>query len=162
MKYESIDDFLKRGRDALAKGPVALIMVEDSTELATTMRHHQQAGFASVIAFMPDTFDLPPDLIETVHRIRYDMTADAALETAVNAMIEAASGQWLYYCYNAEYLFHPFCETRSVAEMLAFHAEERRDAMLTYVVDLYAADLDRYPDAVDLDTAHLDLSLIHI
>jgi hypothetical protein len=27
--------------------------------------------------------------------------------------------------------------------MLAFHAEERRDAMLTYVVDLYAGDLDR-------------------
>ena len=35
--------------------------------------------------------------------------------------------------------------------MLAFHAEERRDAMLTYVVDLYADDLARYPDAVSLD-----------
>ena len=61
-----------------------------------------------------------------------------SLTDAVNAVIERAPGQWMYYCYNAEYLFHPFCETRSVGEMLRFHAEERRDAMLTYVIDLYA------------------------
>ena len=56
-------------------------------------------------------------------------------------MIAAAPGTWLYYCFNAEYLFFPFCETRTVGEMLTFHTEERRDAMLTYVVDLYAGDL---------------------
>ncbi|MGR3474974.1 MAG: hypothetical protein ACU0CJ_11700, partial [Sulfitobacter sp.] len=67
-------------------------------------------------------------------------------------------GQWLYYCYNAEYLFHPFSETRNVKELLAFHGEERRDAMLAYVVDLYALDLQRHPDAVSLDQAHLDRS----
>ena len=57
----------------------------------------------------------------------------------------------MYYCFNAEYLFFPFCETRSVAEMLAFHEGERRDAMLAYVVDAYAGDLGRFPDAVSLD-----------
>ena len=35
-------------------------------------------------------------------------------------------------------------ESRSVVEMLAFHAEERRDAMLTYVIDLYAKDLENF------------------
>ncbi len=64
----------------------------------------------------------------------------------------------MYYCYNAEYLFFPFCETRTVGEMLAFHTEERRDAMLTYVIDLYADDLDQHPNAVSLDDAHLDRS----
>ena len=34
--------------------------------------------------------------------------------------------------------------------MLAFHTEERRDAMLTYVIDLYADDLEDFPDAEDL------------
>ena len=42
--------------------------------------------------------------------------------------------------------------------MLAYHAEERRDAMLTYVVDLYAADLNQAPTAVSLDDACLDRS----
>ena len=45
-----------------------------------------------------------------------------------------------------------------MGELLAFHAEERRAAMLTYVIDLYARDLDRAPDAVSRDDAHLDIS----
>ncbi len=60
----------------------------------------------------------------------------------------------MYYCYNAEFLFFPFCETRSIAEMLAFHTEERRDAMLTYVIDLYAGDLNASPNAVSLSEAY--------
>jgi hypothetical protein len=73
-------------------------------------------------------------------------------------MIKALPEVWLYYCYNAEFLFFPFCETRSITELLTFHSEERREAMLTYVVDLYADDLDQFPDAVSLDRAHLDQS----
>ena len=42
--------------------------------------------------------------------------------------------------------------------MLTFHGEERRDAMLTYVIDLYADDLNASPDAVSLESAHLDRS----
>ena len=47
-------------------------------------------------------------------------------------------------------------ETRSIGEMLAFHAEERREAMLTYVIDLYAGDLGTAPNAVSRDDAWLD------
>ena len=35
---------------------------------------------------------------------------------------------------------------------------ERRDALLSYVVDLYADDLDRSPNAVSLEHAHMDRS----
>ncbi len=42
--------------------------------------------------------------------------------------------------------------------MLAYHTEERRDAVLTYVVDLHAGDLGDHPNAVSLETAHLDKS----
>jgi hypothetical protein len=45
-----------------------------------------------------------------------------------------------------------------VGELLAFHTEERRDAMLTYVIDLYAPDLDRHRNAVCLEEAHMDRS----
>jgi hypothetical protein len=158
MHHNSLDEFLKVADTALAKGPIAIILVEDNTEVDTTLRHHQHLGFKTVLALMPAVFDLPADLKALVHRIDYDTSRPGAVEHGVNAVIGAAPGQWVYYCFNAEYLFFPFCETRSIGEMLAFHTEERRDAMLTYVVDLYADDLSACPDAVSLERAHLDRS----
>ncbi|MFZ5751705.1 MAG: hypothetical protein ACOY5U_11645 [Pseudomonadota bacterium] len=159
MTFASLDDFLRRGTDLLAKGPVALLFIEDGTEIASSLAHLRDAGFRQILALTPLGLDLPADLPANIHRIDYATQAEAAVPTAVNAMIAAApETTWFYYGYNAEYLFHPFCETRNVRELLAFHAEERRDAMLTYVVDLYAADLDRYPDAVSLEHAMLDRS----
>ncbi len=158
MQYPDLDAMIKENAAALARGPVAMVMVEDDVEVDTTLRHHQQAGFKQVIALMPQSFALPKDLAKTVLRVDYNMFEDHAMERAVNRVNDAAPGQWIYYCYNAEYLFHPFCETRNIAELLAFHNEERRDAMLAYVIDLYAEDLERYPNAVSLDQAHLDRS----
>jgi hypothetical protein len=158
MQYRSLDHFITDGKQALAKGPIAMILVEDDVEIDTTLRHHQQLGFTKVIAFMPAEFDLPRDVQEFVIRVDYNMVGDAAMETVVNRVIEVATGQWLYICYNAEYLFYPFCETRNIIEVLSFHTEERRSAMLSYVVDLYADDLNVTPDAVSLDNAHMDRS----
>ncbi|MEP1522074.1 hypothetical protein [Ascidiaceihabitans sp.] len=159
MQYDSLDTFIKDGAEILAKGPISIVLVEDEVEVATTLRHNQQAGFVNIIAVMPPEFDLPRDLQNTVHRIDHALSSSEAATEAMNRLIAAATpGVWIYYCFNAEYLFHPFCETRSIGEMLAFHTEERRDAMLTYVLDLYADDLDRHPDAVSLDAAHLDRS----
>ncbi|TNJ47760.1 hypothetical protein [Phaeobacter sp. B1627] len=159
MVYESLETFLRTGRTAEAKGPIALIFVEDEVEVGTTLRHHLNCGFKSVWVFIPDEMSLPADVAPNVHRIAFDCgDADAVID-AVNRINGAvAPGCWLYYCYNAEYLFYPFCETRSINEMLTFHAEERRDAMLTYVIDLYAGDLDTHPNAVSIETAHLDKS----
>ncbi len=157
MDYASLDDFLSRDRGALAKGPVAIVLVEDMVEVETTLRHHLKAGFREVLALSPARIGLPDDLAGKVRLIPFDTLKEGATARAVNALLDATPpGVWLFYCYNAEYLFHPFCETRSISEMLAFHLEERRDAMLTYVIDLYAGDLDRNPTAVSLDDAHLD------
>lgn len=158
MRYTSLDLFIAARKTALAPGPIAIVLVEDDVEVDTTLRHHIQLGFKNVLALMPAQFDLPRDLQETVSRIDYDTTGDGATEHAVNALIAAAPGQWIFYCYNAEYLFFPFCETRSITEMLAFHTEERRTSMLTYIIDLYADDLEAYPQAVSLERAHLDRS----
>jgi len=157
MRFETVKTFLADGRSALAKGPVAMIFAEDDVEIGSTLRHHGDAGFTQILLFMAEDATLPEELAPLCHRIGWDRGVDGALEQAVNAVIAAApEGTWFYYCYNAEYLFHPFRESRSVGEMLAFHAEERRDAMLTYVIDLYAGDLAQVPDAVSLETAHLD------
>ncbi|MBK0327422.1 hypothetical protein I5535_08950 [Rhodobacteraceae bacterium F11138] len=158
MTYASLDAFLRDGRNALAPGPVALIFAEDPNELDSTLRHHLDCGFGSVLALMPSEFQLSADLAARVRRVTHDCTAPGAVCDAVNRVIAAAPGTWLYYCFNAEYLFYPFREHRSIGELLSFHAGERRDAMLTYVVDLYADDLARFPDAVSLDNACLDKS----
>ena len=158
MRYASLDQFLKEGAGALAKGPVALVMAEDAVEIDTTLQHNLDAGFVQVVLLAHDGIAIAPELEAKIHRVTFDTHADSAMVTAVNRMIKAAPGIWLYYCYNAEYLFHPFCETRNIREMLTFHAEERRDAMLSYVIDLYAEDLDRFPNAVSLEDANLDRS----
>ena len=158
MRYDSLDSFLATAKPVLAKGPIAVIMAEDPVEVDTTLRHHLAAGFVACILLADDGVSLPAALEAQIHRIRYIVNAENALVAAINRLIEAAPGLWIYYGFNAEYLFHPFCETRTIREMLAFHAEERRDAVLSYVVDLYAADLNRHPSAVSLDEAHLDRS----
>ncbi|WP_424832767.1 hypothetical protein [Ruegeria sp.] len=156
MQYESVDQFLKSGQAALAKGPVALIFAEDNVELNSTLRHHLKLGFRSVIAFMPQGFEIDADLESDIHRVTFTCAPRSVVFDTINQIGQAAPGLWTYYCYNAEYLFFPFCETRSVGEMLAFHTEERRPAMLTHVVDLYADDLTTFPNGVSPDRAMLD------
>jgi len=158
MRYSSLSDFLSNGKPALAKGPVALVMAEDEIELDSTIRHNLDAGFRAVMVFALPHFTLADDVADQVHRVDYETCDEGALERAVNAVIKAAGPIWFYYCYNAEYLFYPFCENRTVGEMLAFNTEERRDSVLTYVFDLYAGDLGQHPGAVALEDAHLDKS----
>ena len=45
-----------------------------------------------------------------------------------------------------------------LGKMVAFHAEERRDAVLSYVIDLYAGTLEDHKNAVSIDEAFLDKS----
>jgi hypothetical protein len=158
LRYRDITEFLAKGRVALAKGPVAIIMAEDSVEVESAIRHHVAAGFRAVILLAPDGLVLDLHLEVPVHVITLDVHAENALPEAVNALMDAADGTWIYYGYNAEFLFHPFCETRNIRELIAFHVEERRDALLAYVIDLYAADLNRHPNAVSLQDAQLDRS----
>lgn len=158
MSYRSVQDYLDKTATKPAKGPLAMIFVEDEVEIGTTLRHHLESGFGTVVALMPYDFSIPADVADRVDRIAFDLSTGDNLPDAVNAFIKAQPGRWMYYCYNAEFLFFPFCEHRSVGEMLAFQAEERRDAMLAYVVDLYADDLGKHPNAVSLNSAHLDKS----
>ncbi|MFU8777614.1 MAG: glycosyltransferase family 2 protein [Roseovarius sp.] len=160
MTAPDLKTFLANPGKALAKGPIAMVFAEDEAELDSTLRHHLDAGFASVLLFAPDAFALARDVTVApgLTRIQHDLASGDNLTETLNAIIAAAPDLWMYYCYNAEYLFYPFCETRTVGEMLAFHTEERRDAMLTYVIDLYASDLTTHPHAVCLETAHMDKS----
>ena len=159
MHFASLKTLITDGKALLSKGPVALVFAEDPVEIASTVSHHVRAGFREVLVFLPDDIAIPEDAEDAAHWIRHDTHGSGAVADAVNTIIAATPPTvWLYYCYNAEYLFFPFCEHRNIREMIGFHAEERRDAMLTYVIDLYAPDLDRFPNAVSLEEAMLDRS----
>lgn len=156
QRHDSLSRFLATSRAALARGPVALMFAEDTVEQDSTIRHLQARGFRAIIVFAPKRQSPPAEQGDRLHLVAYDTRAEGAVPNAVNRIIAAAPGVWIHYCFNAEYLFHPFCETRSVGEMLSFHGEERRDAMLTFVIDLYAGNLQTAPRGVALDDAHLD------
>ena len=158
MRFADLRGFLASAGQVLAKGPVGLILVEDGVEVDTTIRHHLDAGFRKLVIFASADITLPAALDAQVDRVDCNMLADGALELVVNSVIAAAPGVWFYYCYNAEYLFYPFSEHRSVGEMIAHVTEERRESILSYVIDLYAGDLWAHPTAVSLEDAHLDKS----
>ena len=156
MRYKDLSEFLAQKNTI--KGPIALIIAEDTVELHSTIGHYQKLGFGTVVLFVHPNTPLSPDLEASLPVIEHDLSQHEAAMEIVNRLIPAVTGQWVYYGYNAEYLFFPFCETRSIKEVIAFHTEERRSAFLSYVIDLYALDLEQNPNAVNLTEAHLDRS----
>jgi hypothetical protein len=156
IKYPNISELLKHETGILSKGPVGVVLLEDDVEVISTILHTCDAGFAHVIVIGVEALLPSEQIAPNVSYIVHDMMSEHALVSVMNPIIEAATGQWCYYCYNSEYLFHPFSETRNVAELLAFNTEERRNTILTYVIDLYAGDLEKTPNAVDLKDAYLD------
>lgn len=141
----------------MRRGPVAVILAEDDVEIASTVDHHRELGFATIILLHPGYLSAPADADDDVHRVVHDTLQDDALPTVVNRLVRACpSPTWFYAGYNAEYLYFPFCESRPVEEALRFHAEEHRAAMPCCVVDLYADDLASHPNAVSTDSACFD------
>ncbi len=156
MRFANLTSWLATGPATLGKGPVGLILVDDQVEVDSTIRHHLALGFQKLLVFACPQITLPAALEAKIDRIECDISAEGMLEQIINSIIATAPNLWFYYCYNAEYLFYPFRESRSISEMVAFVSEERRESVLTYVVDLYAGDLDAHPSGVSLDNAHLD------
>ena len=157
MRYPSLQAFMQQASGVLdPKGPYALVFVEDTAEMESTISHLRASGFPEVLVF--GGADLLVGDSEGVHLITHVLHEVGDMASAVNAVIDAFPGVWLHYCYNAEFLFFPFCETRTIRELTIFGTEERRDTVMTYVIDLYSNDLGKHPNAVSRDTAHFDRS----
>lgn len=161
MRHASLADLLSRAAPSLAAGPLAVVMAEDEVEIDSTVAHLLKSGFRDVVLLAPEGVTVSPGHEDRIHVVIHDVFAEAALPHALNAMMDSLDGAWIHCCYNAEYLLFPFCETRRIREMLTFHSEERRRAMLTYVIDLYAGDLSAHGNAVSLEDAWLDRSGYH-
>lgn len=154
MRYRNLDEAINA--NVFRKGPVAVIMAEDAVDVGESLSHARQLGFQCVLLLTHDEIEVPPEDEAPIHRITYDVHAEDAMPNAMNRLIAAAPGVWFHYCFNGEYLFFPFCESRDVRELIAYHVEERRYAFLSYVVDIYAGDLDAHPLAVSHEDVFLD------
>lgn len=161
MIFNTLSSFKAAPAKDFGKGPFAILIAEDRVELASSLDHLHSLAFKTVFVLAPDGLevpDIPATAKGTQHIIRHPSRHPRATQDVVNALIEKVPGEWIHYCYNGEYLFYPFCEDRTVGELVTWVMEERRASVLTYVVDLYAGDLSAYPNAVDLDGALLDSS----
>ncbi len=119
---------------ALPKGPLAIILNEDDVDLTATVSHHQRLGFAAtIVASTAAPDDLHADMV-------IDVSAGTELFEVINTLMPAIQDRWVFACHNAEYLFFPFCETRTISDALQFVSEERRDAVFCAVLDLYSDD----------------------
>ncbi|MCU4651328.1 glycosyltransferase family 2 protein [Roseibacterium sp. SDUM158016] len=160
MRYASLEEFAADRTDP-GKGPFAVLVCEDRTEVQSTLDHLLGLGFRAV--YLVASPDIGAEALVAREGVPVHVIVDRgrrpeAARDAVNALIAKVPGQWIHYCYNGEYLFYPFCEDRTVGEMTTWVMEERRNAVLTFVIDLYAGDLTRHPDAVSLDAALFDSS----
>ena len=159
MHFPSLPDATRHPALTQASGPVAILIAEDAAALSETIAHQLKAGFRRLILVAPSDLTVPEDLPDSVIRIDHKTRGPGITPMIVNPIVAALPEKsWVFYGYNAEFLFYPFSETRTVGEMLTFHSEERRFGMLTYVVDAYARDLDAAPNAVSLQDALLDRS----
>ena len=114
MQYDSVSSYISAAASQPPlKGPMAIILAEDPIEVDTTLRHHLQAGFRDVLMLAPAEIAMPKGLEDKVQRITHDVHAENAMMAAVNPLIDAFPGLWMYYCFNGEYLFYPFCEART-------------------------------------------------
>ncbi|UWQ17514.1 hypothetical protein [Jannaschia sp. M317] len=141
MQFTSLQDLTARA-EALGPGPVLMVLCEDGIEVAGTVAHHLgPAGFRCVVLALAPGVPCP-DLPDGAHSLTLDRRPEDMATACVNALIDGRpAGSWIAWCYNAEYLFTPFMETRTVGEALAFCTEERRDAVRTIIVDLYGAEM---------------------
>ncbi|MBF9047848.1 hypothetical protein LSUCC0031_12050 [Rhodobacterales bacterium LSUCC0031] len=161
MNFDNLDQFSAVASGSFGKGPAAMLIAEDNVEVASSIGHLRSLGFRQLFVLAAPDLEVAPladDIKLQQHVIRAPTRAPGITQTAMNTLIDKMPGEWLHYCYNGEYLFYPFCEDRSVGEMVNWVMEERRSAIMTYVIDLYAADLRTHSNAVSLDGAMLDAS----
>ena len=137
MHYPNFDALITDSRRTLAKGPVALVLIEDDVEVHSTLMHLDKLGFGNIVAFCAPDLSLPETDLHNLHVVDFDVTADNALAYIVNSLIKALPETWFHDCYNAEYLHYhyPFCEHRNIREMLGFMQEEQRDSVMSFILE---------------------------
>lgn len=156
MVFGTLKEFLVWFKRDKTKGPFALIFVEDDIEVAATIAHAQTKGFAQVIVF-GDADQVKSSIAQNnTIVVNAEFLTQTDVTKIINKTIACKPAAWFHYCFNAEFLFFPFSNSRSVPEFIQFCEEERRYSILSFVIDLYSNNLENHPNGVDMASAYFD------
>jgi len=153
MPHTELDKFLRLEGQKLP-APVAIILAEDEIELDSAVEHQIKAGFGTVIV----VGDVASATVGGAHYFPAQLNRIEDSVEVINKVVRACTGKWIYYGFNAEYLFFPYCETRDIKDAITFMEEERRSAVFSYAIDLYPENLSEHGNGVDIGSAQLDRS----
>ena len=156
MNFSTLKTYLTWAKAHAPKGPFAFIFAQDDIELTHTIARHIKLRFSQTVVLADIPIARPEDLPAEVAFISRPAQSSSDISQEMNAIITALPQRWIYCGYNGEYLYSPFCETRSIGEIIAFTTEERRKTIPTTVVDLYAGHLGQSPDGVAVTSTYLD------
>lgn len=159
--FHKLDDFIARGARPQGRGPVALILTEDFYDLGGTLTHHLRLGFDHCIVISCALPPVPDELRADVTMVYHDIFAAGAAADVVNRCMAALDGRWVLVCYNGENLYFPFCETRSIADVTQFAAQDKRSTIPIWVIDTYPAQMPQAGHNVPPDGQFIDARGYH-
>jgi len=142
--------------ETLVKGPVGFIFAEDLTGLISCIRHHARLGFKNLFVLKRQDLELPEGCDDLCHTVDIPDAFFSDISPYINRLIALFPDRWIYYCFNAEYLHFPFCESRSITDLTDFVTEEKRNSVFSYTIDLYPDDLEKANNGFSLEGAHFD------
>lgn len=154
MHFASIDDF-RRSNGAPLRGPVAIIVCENTFLIRETADWLLRMGARSVIAIgaVGEVFAADEAVSGIAAEVNIVEERTAALNNLTGVV---APGQWVLLCFNGEFAFFPHQETRRLADFTDFMTAERRGAVMGYTIDLYSDALGRDEAAFSMDDAYFD------
>lgn len=154
MRHASVDDYARAPRRG--GGPVAVLLCEDGVLAEASARRLSALGFGAVVAAGPGAAAVDADR-PGVDAFPARISAAPSRAELVNRLLGLFVGRWVLVCFNGEFPFFPYCETRTATDFADFLRSERRSTCAAYAIDLYAdAMIDDAAAEPDLDDVLFD------
>ncbi|GLQ33737.1 hypothetical protein GCM10007939_00200 [Amylibacter marinus] len=152
LSYAHLQSQEKLGASAKT---IALIFADDDVNLHHTITHAMGLGFQRIFIF--GNPELTPDLDDDrLIWVTTDILTNDAVIAIVNTYIGLFPNTWIHYCFNAEYLYFPFCDTRGIGDFVGFLDEEKRLSAFASTIDLYPESITNTDQDFAPQHAHLD------
>lgn len=149
MHYPTAKAFI-RAKPSLPAGIVGIVLCESAVHADHSAQALVDRGVGTVIAIGAHGGITDPG----VPVVRIDEAPELHSDRAIlNTVFRALDGRWVVWLWNGEFLLFPFYETRTLADLTQFLADERRRALYAYAIDLYSRDMP--PPAAPPDTSAL-------
>ena len=155
MQSQSLTQLIASKDVIKSTGPIALLFVEDTVCINETIEHHTKIGFQTILVFGSNAMK-PDTKIENCIWVDTALNSNHSVIEIINKLIHTLPNRWIYYSFNAEFLYFPFCETRKISDFTGFLDEEKRVAAFSTTVDLYTNTIKRDPSDFEPDSAMLD------